>query len=825
MAKKLLIDATHPEEIRVAVVKGQTLEDFDSETSTKKQLKGNIYLAKVIRVEPSLQAAFVEFGGNRHGFLPFSEIHPDYYRLPIADRSSIKEGSSENDLTKDGDSLLQEEKVKPQKDYLSALEENKNDEISDENLELILDESSFESEEELPRNNKPNINTKTSHYKYKIQEVIKRRHILLVQVAKEERGTKGASLTTYLSLAGRYCVLMPNAGYRAGGVSRKINDGEDRRRLKDMVKDLSTPEGMALIVRTAGQERNKTEIRRDYEYLLRLWDEIRELTMKSIAPCLIYAEGDLIKKAIRDIYDRDIEEILVEGDEAYKQAKNFMRQLIPSHARKIKLFKDENYPLFQCFKVEEQIGQMMYPSVKLPSGGSIVINITEALVAVDVNSGRSTRERHIEETALKTNLEAADEVARQMRLRDLAGLVVVDFIDMSENNHIQQVEKRLREAVKADRARTQLGKISQFGLMEMSRQRLRPSLLETYTITCNHCHGTGLVRSIESMALHVLRDIETNAIQQPIKEVLVTVPNGVDLYLLNQKRQNLILLEKRFNLSVHVNRDLSLSSPDFRLDILALRETEDKILPAKDALQVSSPISPVIKTYDSLSVKDQHFAYQPVVKQEKTAQIVIEKELDDKETAGQARRRRPRKRRPAQLRSHSVPEKEGAEQDLKNVDNMQQPSVLESQTSLEIAEKQLSDENIISPRKKNKRYPRQVKRKKFSAEANNLSEVASLEAPNNNLFTTYTPNEFHDLGTKIRDENQNVDNHMRGGASEIFDPVNSWQKLKGEGYSKEETVSHPIIHEKINKGIQVGVKVGGVSKKGSKSWLRRLLDS
>ncbi len=569
MAKKLLIDANHPEEVRVAVVNGQILEDFDSETSTKKQIKGNIYLARVVRVEPSLQAAFVEFGGNRHGFLPFSEIHPDYYRVPVSDLPAAESvlGADEENLDDSSFNSEPDESTDDEAEVVSDLDENSPE--KDQNID---------ADDEEKTSKKPQ-SSRTSGYRYKIQEVIKRRHIMLIQVVKEERGNKGASLTTYLSLPGRYCVLMPNAGYRAGGVSRKINDGEDRRRLKDLVKDLSIPDGMGLIVRTAGQERNKIEIRRDYDYLLRLWSEIRDLTLQSIAPFLVYAEGDLIKKAIRDIYNRDIDEILVQGEEAYKQAKSFMRQLIPSHVRKIKLYQDENCPLLHRFKVEEQINQMMQPSVRLPSGGSIVINVTEALVAIDVNSGRSTRERHIDDTALKTNLEAVDEVARQMRLRDLAGLVVIDFIDMSDTNHIQQVEKKLREAVKTDRARIQLGKISQFGLMELSRQRLRPSLIETYTIPCIHCHGTGLVRSIESMSLHVLRAVETCALQQPAKEILLTVPNGVDLYLLNQKRQNLIALENRFSLSIQVNRDPALNSPDFKLDVLAIQETA-RIAPA-----------------------------------------------------------------------------------------------------------------------------------------------------------------------------------------------------------------------------------------------------
>jgi len=550
MAKKLLIDANHPEEVRVAVVNGNLLEEFDSETSIKRHIKSNIYLAKVVRVEPSLQAAFVDFGGNRHGFLSFSEIHPDYYRIPVADREVlIKETLDQDDHSEDPLDL-----------------------DTEDDAETDAPSSEDDAETEEAPETKPARNKKPMEYRYKIQEVIKRRQIMLVQVVKEERGNKGAALTTYLSLPGRYCVLMPNAGVRGGGVSRKINDGEDRRRLRDLVKELGVPDGMGLIVRTAGQERNKIEIKRDYEYLLRLWSDIRELTLKSIAPCLVYAEGDLVKRSIRDIYSRDIDQILVEGEESYKTAKAFMRTLIPSHARKVQLYKDETIPLFHRFRVEEQINHIMHPIVRLISGGSIVINATEALVAIDVNSGKATRERHIDDTALKTNLEAADEIARQMRLRDLAGLIVIDFIDMNDQHHIHQVEKRLRDATKTDRARIQLGHISQFGLMELSRQRLRPSLMETHTTTCSHCHGVGFVRSTESTALHVLRAIETQAIQKKAEEILVAVPGGIDLYLLNQKRSSITSIESRFGITIHITRDASLNPPDFRIDILAEQE-------------------------------------------------------------------------------------------------------------------------------------------------------------------------------------------------------------------------------------------------------------
>ncbi len=594
MAKKMLIDATHDEEVRVAIVDGNRLEEFDSETSTKRQIKGNIYLAKVIRIEPSLQAAFVEFGGNRHGFLPFGEIHPDYFRIPVSDRTALESG--ENPLEEAAADVVSDEKGKAKKPKskpkskkakASAVTEDASVVLQEE-LEALpsnLDDSGdsgidLVDEDELPR--------RPRNYHYKIQEVIKRRQIMLIQVVKEERGNKGAALTTYLSLPGRYCVLMPNAGHRGGGISRKISDGTDRRRLRDILKELEIPDGMSLIVRTAGQERNKLEIRRDFDYLLRLWEDIRETTLKATAPELIYAEGDLIKRSIRDVYNRDIDQILVDGDEAYKAAKAFMKALIPSHTKRVQPYKDAT-PLFHRHKVEEQVDAMMNPTAKLPSGGSIVINITEALVAIDVNSGRSTRERHIDETALKTNLEAADEIGRQMRLRDLAGLVVIDFIDMSEQKHIQAVEKRLREATCRDRARIQLGHISQFGLLELSRQRLRPSLFETNSSPCHHCRGTGFVRSVESMSLLVLRAIENAGMEGHSAEIAVTVPSGVDLYLLNQKRSSLMAIEARYQMHIIVARDDTISSPDFRIESLAQRKVPLN-LPQSQPLPDPEPI-------------------------------------------------------------------------------------------------------------------------------------------------------------------------------------------------------------------------------------------
>jgi ribonuclease E len=532
MAKRMLIDATHPEETRVVVISGNRLDEFDFESSTKKQLKGNIYLAKVVRVEPSLQAAFVDYAGNRHGFLAFNEIHPDYYRIPIADRQA---------LIKEDASLAKQ----------SAADEG--DEAG--GLEIVGGDEAEEVERRRPKVLRS----------YKIQEVIKRRQILLVQVVKEERGNKGAALTTYLSLAGRYCVLMPNTA-RGGGISRKITNPKDRKRLKAIVEELKIPDELAVIVRTAGSERTKAEIKRDYEYLNRLWDEIRELTLKSTAPALIYEEANIIKRAVRDLYTKEIDEILVDGDEGYKTAKAFMKMMIPSHARKVKPADDPAIPLFHRYQVESQLDAIHNPTVQLRSGGYIVLNPTEALVSIDVNSGRATRERHIEETALKTNIEAAEEIARQLRLRDLAGLIVIDFIDMEETKNIVAVERRLKEAMRHDRARIQIGRISPFGLLELSRQRLRPSLVEASTLPCRHCGGTGHVRSTESTALHILRAIEEEGIRGRSAEITAYVPTAVALYVLNQKRERLGEIEGRYRFRVFVASDDELIPPDFRIE-------------------------------------------------------------------------------------------------------------------------------------------------------------------------------------------------------------------------------------------------------------------
>ncbi len=581
MPKRMLIDASHPEETRVAVLNGKRLEEFDYETTARKPLKGNIYLAKITRVEPSLQAAFVDYGGNRHGFLPFTEIHPDYYRIPIADRealiaeeAALKGDATEDEETDGGAANGAEEPTDGQAVEAEAANgaAGEKDAVVEVETETGVDTVGGDELEEDRRKRAKLLR------RYKIQEVIKRRQVILVQVSKEERGNKGAALTTYLSLAGRYCVLMPNTA-RGGGISRKIGSANDRRRLKSIISELKIPEGMAVIVRTAGSQRSKPEIKRDYEYLLRLWDEIRRDTLESSAPSLIYEEGDLVKRTIRDLYSREMEEILIEGEDGYKAAKAFMKTLMPSHARHVKLYKDPAIPLLQRHQVEAQVEAIHNPVVELASGGYIVISPTEALVSIDINSGRATKERHIETTALKTNLEAAEEIARQLRLRDLAGLIVIDFIDMEEPRHNRDVERRLKEAMRHDRARIQLGRISHFGLLEMSRQRLRPSLIEASTVVCQTCQGTGHIRTSDSSALQVLRVIEEQGIKRGAGILTVTVHPDVALYLFNQMRDRLMAIEQRYGLRVNIQTDANLVPPDHRLEtvnatgeIIAIRD-------------------------------------------------------------------------------------------------------------------------------------------------------------------------------------------------------------------------------------------------------------
>lgn len=578
MSNKMLIDASHPEETRVVVVHGNKIEELDFESEHKKQLKGNIYLARITRVEPSLQAAFVEYGGNRHGFLTFSEIHPDYYQIPIADRLALLEEEEKAAIGENYVDNFTEETTKNKKRSRKKKKDERNnvmaadiendmtsETITADDVEETFDTNISHDDIEMVgaedvREELPTYQRKQGR-QYKIQEVIKRRQILLVQVIKEERGNKGAALTTYLSLAGRYSVLMPNTA-RGGGISRKITNVQDRKRLKEIVKELAVPKGMGVILRTAGANRTKAEIKRDYEYLTRLWDTVRNLTLKSTAPCLVHEESNLIKRSIRDLYDKNINEILVSGDQGYREAKDFMRMLMPSHAKVVQPYRDP-IPIFARNNIEIQLDKMLHPQVSLKSGGYLVINQTEALVAIDVNSGRSTKELSVEKTALQTNLEAAEEIARQLRLRDLAGLIVIDFIDMLEERNVKLVEKKLKDCLKSDRARIQVGHISHFGLLEMSRQRIRISVLESTTQPCPHCAGTGSVRSESSIALHVMRSIEEYLLHNPQYNITVRTPVTTALYVLNYKRNILVNLEARFKLNISIEADDSIGTQHF----------------------------------------------------------------------------------------------------------------------------------------------------------------------------------------------------------------------------------------------------------------------
>ena len=813
MAKVMLIDATHPEETRVAVVDGRKLEEFDVEVASRRPLKGNIYLAKVTRVEPSLQAAFVEYGGNRHGFLAFSEIHPDYYRIPVADREKLlREAAADEDDeaeaepaehfddhgAEDSDAMAaaadasasdahfeqhasdvgaaiatNEESGSPDNIWQHATEsrtasishgeeaeptagaaiapaeeptgqeaeptrapeelvspweqpepapssaalETPRFELRSAPVEEIATaaptaprssvEAAQEAEpqaqgaayvrpaesaaengnadadlplpaeaelvevptaaevvdviggEEPAQQDDPEVDEEQARRRrqrnlrrYKIQEVIKRRQILLVQVTKEERGNKGAALTTYLSLAGRYCVLMPNTD-RGGGISRRITSVNDRKRLKSIVDDLDAPEGMAVIVRTAGMERSKPEIKRDFEYLLRLWDEIREVTMKSTAPALIYEEASLIKRSIRDLYTRDIGDIIVAGEESYRSARAFMRTLTPSHTRRVQAYRDHSQPLFQRYQVESQIAAIHEPVVHLKSGGYIVLNQTEALVAIDVNSGRATRERNIEETALRTNVEAAEEIARQLRLRDLAGLIVIDFIDMEENRNNATVERRLKEALKNDRARIQIGRISTFGLLEMSRQRLHPSLVEASTEACAHCHGTGRVRSVESTALHVLRMAEEEIARNFSPGVTIFVPSAVALFMLNHKRRAIEEMEQRRGVRVYLQADDELTPPEYRLDRIK------QLNPGEEVQPRAPQQAPIIEDEAEDLIPDEVEETVEATAEEAEEQVAAGGERE-RERGG--RRRRRRRGRGGKFRADEFTENESSEE-------------------------------------------------------------------------------------------------------------------------------------------------------------------
>ena len=694
MPNKMLIDASHPEETRVVVVRGNRIEEFDFESQDKKQLKGNIYLARVTRVEPSLQAAFVEYGGNRHGFLAFSEIHPDYYQIPMADRQALLRAEAEEVQSEDDEDESEERgrnrrRRRGGRNRGRATDEQKaaeNDENGSEEASATEDAGAEDSGAETgeaggddsPRAMAEAVEADTvsedvgsdertgggddedadtdtgnggddgevesvgaedaleeirerrrpSRRQYKIQEVIKRRQILLVQVVKEERGNKGAALTTYLSLAGRYSVLMPNTA-RGGGISRKITNAQDRKRLKDVVKDLDVPQGMGVILRTAGESRTKAEIKRDYEYLMRLWDNVRTLTLQSSAPALVYEEGSLIKRSVRDLYNKDIDEILVSGEEGYREAKDFMRMLMPSHAKVVQPYRD-TAPIFARNGIEAQLDKMLQPQVTLKSGGYIIINQTEALVAIDVNSGRSTKEHSIEDTALQTNLEAAEEVARQLRLRDLAGLIVIDFIDMEENRNNRAVEKRLKDHLKNDRARIQVGRISHFGLLEMSRQRIRASVLESTMQPCPHCGGAGHVRSESSVALHVVRAIEEFLLKDSRNHITVRTPTSTAIYVLNHKRSTLTELETRFGLTISVEADDSVRSQHYAIVKGAPAERPAGFTPPAPVVYPDEPEDDIV---------------DEVVEEEETEAAAPAERRQDESGDGQRKRKRRRRRR------------------------------------------------------------------------------------------------------------------------------------------------------------------------------------
>ena len=641
MSMRMLIDARHPEETRVAVIKGNRIEEFDFESAEHKQLKGNIYLAKVTRVEPSLQAAFIDYGGNRHGFLAFSEIHPDYYQIPKADRDALlreeaEHAAEEERLRASGDSDLEEPSNDDQPDEDSGEHDYDDDddavEAGGDSARSPVDESAAD---EL-RKKRQNLRRR-----YKIQDVVQRRQVLLVQVVKEERGNKGAALTTYLSLAGRYCVLMPNTSH-GGGISRKISNGADRKRLKSIMSDLNLPKTMGLIVRTAGLQRTKTEIKRDFDYLARLWDEIREKTLTSTAPALVYRDSDLIKRAIRDLYNRDIDEVIVEGEEGYKAARGFMKLLMPSHVRRVKQHS-ESTPLFQRYGAEDQLSAMYQPVVQLKSGGYLVINPTEALVSIDINSGRSTREHNIEQTATATNLEAAAEIARQLRLRDMAGLVVIDFIDMEQSSHVRKVEKAMKDALRNDRARIQVGRISSFGLMEMSRQRLRTGVLEASTKACPHCEGTGLMRTAASAGLSALRIIEDEAARGRGDRVLLRAGRDAAVYVLNKKRSELGEIEQRYGVTIDIVIDEALEGAK-----MSVESSGPKPVPAQRAAPIAQS-----------EVDDEDDLDEELIEEDEEDEAAPE-ERKPSEPAGEGQepgaRRRRRRRRGGRGRRRGTPE-------------------------------------------------------------------------------------------------------------------------------------------------------------------------
>ncbi|EUK18302.1 Rne/Rng family ribonuclease [Commensalibacter papalotli (ex Servin-Garciduenas et al. 2014)] len=698
MNKKMLIDASYKEETRIVILDGNCIENYDVENATKKQLKGNIYLAKVIRIEPSLQAAFVEYGGNRHGFLAFSEIHPDYYQIPVADRNKLLE------LNKNEKNDLDDNQI--------------DDDISDDQQT-----TTFNDDDEISQ---PVANILKN---YKIQEVIHRRQILLIQVVKEERGNKGAALTTYLSLAGRYCVLMPNS-LRGGGISRKITSIAERRRLKDIIAELNIPSHMGMIIRTAGAQCPKPDALKDGEYLLHLWDEIRDRTMKAVAPSLIYEDSSLLKRAIRDTYTPDIGEILIDGEDGWNVARDYMRALMPQNMRKLHLWRDQKQTLFSHYKVENLIDQMLSPTVQLKSGGYLVINQTEALVAIDVNSGRSIKEKDIEETALRTNLEAADELGRQLRLRDLAGLIVVDFIDMENRKHNYMVEKRLKNAIHKDRARIQVGSISSFGLLEMTRQRLRPSISEFSFVPCSHCNGTGIIRSTPSACLHILRQIDEEARRsKPGILTVYTNSNDIAFYILNQKRSWLLDIESKYKIQIILEIDTTLPNSQISFS----HEINEALEQELEAEQEKA---------DILLQQDSPFIREIPIQSESSEAVEATEEKDSYQQRKRRNNNNNRRSRYNNYRQHKDEQSELIEP-IETVPEQDVAAIIvndqDEQPDISFHPVVNQDEYFASKKedrpKRSNRYPRQPRWKRNKYQQNN-DENVTQEASENITHTT-----------------------------------------------------------------------------------------
>ena len=778
MTKKLLIDASHPEETRVVIVDGNRVEELDFESRHKRQIRGNVYLARVTRVEPSLQAAFVEYGGNRHGFLAFSEIHPDYYQIPHEDKLALLEAeAAENEAAQEEDA------------------EDDSEDEADENLDPDADDAHDEDDEEVAQEQVKVASSRRrrqSRRRYKIQEVIKRGQILLIQAVKEERGNKGAALTTYLSLAGRYCVLMPNTA-RGGGISRKISNGADRKRLKSVMSELEVAPGMGVIVRTAGAKRTKAEIKRDYEYLSRLWDEIRDTTLASIAPALIHEEGNLVKRSIRDLYNKDIEEVLIQGEEAYKTAKAFMKMLMPSHAKNVKQYKDD-IPLYLRYNVERQIEDSLKSVVQLKSGGYLVIHPTEALVSVDVNSGRSTKERNVERTALKTNTEAAIEVARQMRLRDLAGLIVIDFIDMDEHKNNRAVERAMKDALSRDRARVQTARISQFGLMEISRQRRRRSLLEGSTAHCDHCEGVGRKRTIESSALAAIRAVEDIGVRGQAKRIRLKVSADVALYIFNEKRDLLQHVDDTSGLFTELVGDEELIRPNYEIEVIEKTEGD-----------TPDPLAEIEAEFRKQRQKDQRAQEKSRRKKKKSDDESDEdedrpesKDTDDEERPKKRRRRRGRRGGRGKNREEQTEDKSESSEDTHSSDEN-------------------TDENTSKKKPKRGRGRRKAPSKDSESNEAETSSAAETETtsedtkPKRKRTTRKAPGR-----TKSLDEpqNENLDDtakaakpkNRRKAPSKKSAPVEETKKPSKSGRKKTATRKAPVKKAKAEAEEDAPVK-------------------